>query len=94
MADPVSWLVIEKGWAIVDPDGASIGHVWEVVGDPRIDIFEGVVVEVHRLGRRHYIPAERIAEITVGSVAVSVPGAEVDQLEPWHEPPPIYEIER
>ena len=31
--DPVSWLLIEKGWKVVASDGNEIGKVHEVVGD-------------------------------------------------------------
>ena len=33
MADPVSWLLIEPGWHVVDASGKDIGKVDEVLGD-------------------------------------------------------------
>ena len=35
MADPVSWLLIEPGWEVVDANGERIGKVDEVLGEPR-----------------------------------------------------------
>ena len=32
-AEPVSWLVIERGWTVVAADGTEVGKVEEVVGD-------------------------------------------------------------
>jgi hypothetical protein len=39
MADPVSWLVIERGWKVQDRDGGDIGRLDEVIGDMHADIF-------------------------------------------------------
>jgi hypothetical protein len=33
VSDPVSWLVIEPGWEVVDANGEHLGRVEEVVGD-------------------------------------------------------------
>ena len=39
--DPVSWLMVEPGWAVVDAHGKKVGKVDEVLGDEQIDIFHG-----------------------------------------------------
>ena len=39
--DPVSWLLIRRGWQVVSSDGAEVGNVDEVVGDDEHDIFDG-----------------------------------------------------
>jgi hypothetical protein len=60
--DPVSWLLVEKGWDVVDADGTRVGKVDEVLGDEQTDIFHGLVVD----GRE--ILADRVAEIREGEV--------------------------
>src|SRR6059036_2932354 len=39
--EPVSWLVIEKGWEVEAADGKEVGAVAEVLGDTSLDIFDG-----------------------------------------------------
>ena len=70
MTDPVSWLVIEPGWKVLDPTGETIGHVAEIVGDKGADIFNGLKISTGLLSGSHYVPAERVTEIREGSVAL------------------------
>lgn len=60
--DPVSWLLVEPGWPVVNADGERVGKVDEVLGDEQTDIFHGLLVD----GRE--ILAERIGEIREGQV--------------------------
>jgi hypothetical protein len=68
MADPVSWLLVEPGWRVVDADGGDVGRVEEVLGDTETDIFDGLQVSSGMLSRRRYVPAESIDEIVEGTV--------------------------
>jgi sporulation protein YlmC with PRC-barrel domain len=63
--DPVSWLLVEPGWLVVDADGRRVGKVDEVLGDEQTDIFHGLVVD----GRE--ILAERVGEIREGEIRLS-----------------------
>ena len=56
MADPVSWLLIEPGWEVVDADGERIGKVDEVLGEREADIWDGLTVD----GK--YVPPSRSAD--------------------------------
>ena len=60
--DPVSWLLVEPGWPVVDAKGERVGKVDEVLGDEQTDIFHGLVVD----GRE--ILAERVGEIREGEI--------------------------
>jgi len=60
--DPVSWLLIEPGWKVVDAAGNKIGKVDEVLGDEQTDIFHGLIVDGQE------ILAERTAEIREGEI--------------------------
>ena len=68
MADPVSWLLVEPGWRVVDASGADVGRVDEVLGDTETDIFDGLQVSSGMLSRRRYVPAESIDEIVEGTI--------------------------
>jgi sporulation protein YlmC with PRC-barrel domain len=72
MADPVSWLVVERGWRVVDPDGNELGQVENVVGDAENDIFNGLAVRKNAFGRERYVPSERVAEIHEGVVTLDM----------------------
>ena len=69
--DPVSWLVIEPGWEVVDAKGEHVGKVEEVVGDREDDIFSGLNVMPHLLGKAEFVPAEDVGEITEGRVQLA-----------------------
>ena len=74
MSDPVSWLLIEPGWEVVDAQGKSLGKVDEVVGDPERDIFDGLNVSAGLLGGPRYVAAEEVGEITEGRVQLAPDG--------------------
>ena len=71
MADPVSWKVVEQGWAVVDANGEEVGKVHEVVGDPNADIFSGLTVQRGLLAKQE-IPSEVVGEIVEGQVQLTV----------------------
>jgi Uncharacterized protein conserved in bacteria (DUF2171) len=77
-ADPVSWLLIEPGWEVVDAAGAEIGKVVEVEGDEQLDIFDGLIAAAGLRGKRVYVPAEQIAEIVEGAIRLAVPRGELE----------------
>ena len=60
--DPVSWLLVERGWPVVDANGERVGKVDEVLGDEQTDIFHGLVVDGTE------ILAERVGEIREGEI--------------------------
>lgn len=86
MPDPVSWLLIRTGWKVLAVDGSEVGEVDEVVGDDTRDIFDGLAIATSALGRPRYVPAEQVAEITDGSVRVSLTREQVGQLGEYLEP--------
>lgn len=63
--DPVSWLLIEPGWKVVDAQGEKVGKVDEVLGDGQSGIFHGLVVDGDE------VLAERVAEIREGEISLS-----------------------
>jgi Uncharacterized protein conserved in bacteria (DUF2171) len=90
--DPVSWLLIEKGWDVVDSAGKPVGKVEETVGDSARDIFNGLTVGTGLLDRARYVPAEQVAEIVEGEVRLVLRRDDVERLSPYEEPPPSEQI--
>jgi hypothetical protein len=72
MPDPVSWMMIEQGWAVVDSAGATVGRVDEVLGDEGADIFNGLDILTGALGKQMYVPAESVGEIVDGQVQLQL----------------------
>jgi len=65
MADPVSWLMIEPGWEVVDRQGKRVGTVNEVLGEREADIWDGLTVS------GNYVAAEDVAEIVEGRITLA-----------------------
>jgi hypothetical protein len=65
MADPVSWLMIERGWEVVDANGIHVGKVDEVLGNEEADIWDGLTVS------GDYVPAEDVAQIVEGRITLT-----------------------
>lgn len=90
MADPVSWKVVEPGWAVVDEAGAEVGTVEQVVGDPEADIFDGLAVRRGRdlMPKPAYVPSEQVGAIEEGTVHLSLDGDAFAHLDDYEAPPP------
>lgn len=80
MGDPVSWLVIEKGWAVISADGERVGDVHEVVGDTANDIFSGLAVSTGLLKPTKYVPAEAVGPIEEDLVQLTISAEEFGHL--------------
>jgi PRC-barrel domain len=93
MADPVSWLMIEPGWRVVDAAGEEIGRVEAVTGDSDADIFDGISVASGMFARPRYVPAEQVAAIVDGQVALRVDRVGLEGLAEYEEPAESVEIE-
>ena len=86
MADPVSWFLIERGWQVVGGAGSKLGTVEEVLGDPELDIFDGLSVATGLLGKPRYVPAELVEEIVEGSVGLSIGQDGLERLDEYDAP--------
>jgi hypothetical protein len=92
LADPVSWLVVEPGWAVVASDGKQVGRVDEIVGDTGEDIFNGLSVSSGLLGKPKYVPAERVTEIVEGEVRLDLAADAIEHLDDHEQQPPSAEF--
>jgi hypothetical protein len=76
MSDPVSWLVVERGWKVFGSDGEHVGTVEDVVGDADEDIFSGLRVSFGVLRQARFVPAEHVARIEEGDVHLDLTSRE------------------
>jgi sporulation protein YlmC with PRC-barrel domain len=79
MPDPVAWIMIEKGWTVVDSTGEQVGTVHEVLGDVEEDIFSGLLVLTGMLATKD-VPSEVVGEIVEGRIQLLTTKDEVDAL--------------
>lgn len=87
MPDPVAWIMIEHGWAVITADGIDVGRVHEVAGDESADIFDGLAVTNSILGlSSKYVPSEVVGEINDGEVHLKLTKEEFDRLGEYEEP--------
>ena len=79
-ADPVSWIMVERGWNVVDRDGDKVGRVDEVEGDTGADIFSGLRVLTGLVAKPKFVPAENVDTIYEGEIRLDLTKDEVDEL--------------
>ena len=92
-AEPVSWLLIEPGWRVIDASGGDLGKIEAVTGDSDADIFDGLAVATGMLARPKYIPAEQVGAITDGTVQLRLERSAFDALGEYVEPAESIEVE-
>ena len=92
MADPVSWKVVEPGWAVVDERGEQLGTVDEVTGSAEADIFDGLAVVSSLFTQPKYVPSELVGTITDGRVQLTIGRDEFAREGPFAEPASSEEI--
>ena len=88
MNEPVSWLMIEPGWAVRSSDGADVGHIADVAGDSNMDVFHGIAVSTRMLAKPRYVAAEHVGTIVEGRVQLLITGDEFRREDMYDEPPP------
>jgi hypothetical protein len=90
---PVSWLLVRVGWKVVSSDGEEVGHVDEVAGDDTEDIFDGLAVATTAFGKPRYVLSEQVAQITEGTVNLTLTRAQFEQLDEYLEPATSEQVE-
>jgi hypothetical protein len=86
--EPVSYLTLESGTAVVSSDGVEVGKVEAVLGDTDADIFDGLVIDTSRgPGGHRFVDAPEVERLEADRVILSVPSGEIENL-PKPEPSP------
>jgi hypothetical protein len=86
VSEPVSWLLIRRGWQVVATDGTAVGRIGAVRGEPTKSIFDGIVVRANSSPPR-YLPAELVREIVSGQITLKLSAAEFEATPPEEKRP-------
>ena len=86
MSEPVSWLLIRRGWQVVASDGTALGRIGAVRGEPTKSIFNGIVVRVNSAPPR-YIPSDLVSEIVSRRITLKLSAAEFEAVPPEQKRP-------
>ena len=78
MANPISYMALQKGTPVKTSDGTELGTVAEVVSDVQKDIFSGLEVTSGILSGKRFVPADLVASITDESVELSITSNEAE----------------
>jgi hypothetical protein len=81
VSEPVSWLLIRRGWQVVAADGTAVGRIGAVRGEPSKSIFDGIVVRANSSPPR-YLPAGLVREIVSGQVTLELSVEEFEAVAP------------
>jgi uncharacterized protein YrrD len=76
----ISWMALTEGTSVVSSDGEEVGKVSAVVADVGKDIFSGITFKQGLLSGDHFVPADRIAEITQSRVLLDLTAGEAQEL--------------
>ena len=91
LGNPVSYLALAEGTAVLAADGEEVGHVAHVLADEEEDLFDGIVI-AHGLGRHTFADAEQVAAIHERGVRLALSAAEAEALpEPSENPAVVHE---
>ena len=69
------------GTPVISSDGQEVGKVVEVLDNYREHIFDGLVIDTGRRGRR-FVDAPEVARTAERAVTLNITAAECEQLEP------------
>jgi hypothetical protein len=70
---PTSYLVLDKGLPVYDPDGNEVGKVEHVLAAPEEDIFDGIVIDAAPgPGGWRFADADQVAELHERGVLLRV----------------------
>lgn len=85
---PSSYLALSEGTTVYSSDERELGKVEHVLAAPKVDIFDGIVIDTSVLpGGHRFVDAPEVAEIYERGVVLSVTAAEAESLpEPSDNP--------
>ena len=88
LGDPISYLVLADGTAVVSSDGERVGTVEHVLADLDADVFDGVIVDMRAgPGGHRFADADQVASIHERGVVLTLDAGAARQLpEPAENP--------
>ena len=83
MANPISYMALQKGTPVRTSDGTELGTVNDIVADEQKDIFSGLNISSGLLTGNRFVPADLVESITDEAVELAITSDEADsKLEP------------
>ncbi|HEY6473450.1 MAG TPA: hypothetical protein VIY26_11210 [Acidimicrobiales bacterium] len=77
--EPISYMALQPGAAVVTASGTEIGTVEHVLSVPELDVFDGLVVKTHHHDVR-FVDRDQITDITTTVVHTTVTDEQVASL--------------
>ncbi len=78
---PSSYLALTEGTPVYSSDDRELGRVEHVLAAPKLDIFDGIVIDTSVLpGGHRFVDAPEVAEIFERGVVLGIDAAEAEQL--------------
>ena len=78
MANPISYMALQKGTPVHASDGSELGTVSEVIADEQKDIFSGIEITSGLLSGNRFVPADLVGTITDEAVELTIGPDEAD----------------
>ena len=83
----VAWKAIEEDAQVFSTEGEAVGKVSSVVGDVDADVFTGLAVSLHVLGKARFVESERVRGIWPDRVELDLTAKQVEALPEYEEVP-------
>jgi hypothetical protein len=83
----VAWKAIEENAQVFSTEGEAVGKVSKVVGDTDADVFTGLAISLHVLGKARLVESERVRGIWPDRVELDLTAEQIEAL-PDHEEVP------
>ena len=81
LGQPSSYLTLEQGAPVYSCDGKSLGEVEEVLADPEVDIFDGVILDTSVLpGGHRFVDADQVEEVFERGLLLKLDAAAAEHL--------------
>jgi len=81
LGQPISYLILEPGAAVLSSDGEKLGRVKEIRADTEKDIFDAIAVERGMLiGDQRLVLAEQVVGIYEQGVVLKLDAGEYESL--------------
>jgi hypothetical protein len=80
--EPISYMALEVGTAVLSASGTTIGTVEHVLQIPELDLFDGIAIKTKH-GLR-FVDRDQIADITTARVRCALTDEEAESLPALH----------
>jgi uncharacterized protein YrrD len=81
LGQPIAYQVLSHGTPVYSADGDQVGQVAKVLAAEDEDVFDGIVISEHRLGKEHrFADADEVQDIFEQGVVLKLDTADCEQL--------------